>query len=100
MMVLQTLESTYSLLQDKTKWCQGTAARDKNGNKVWSESPEAVSWCVYGAMALFSSSNWWKAAAALAKVVELPAAANDKLNGYEVIMKGLKESIKLEKDKI
>ena len=31
-------------------WCQGVEARDKNGNEVHVNSPEACSWCAVGAI--------------------------------------------------
>lgn len=31
-------------------WCQGVYAQDENGHSVESQSPQAVRWCLYGAI--------------------------------------------------
>jgi hypothetical protein len=38
------------LLTDESKWTQGSFARDKDGNKVGLATPEAVCWCISGAV--------------------------------------------------
>ena len=38
------------LLSDKSKWTQGTFARDKDGFEVNSRSRYAVCWCLMGAV--------------------------------------------------
>lgn len=38
------------LLSDKSKWCQKHCALDVNGIPAESISPEAVCWCLFGAM--------------------------------------------------
>ena len=40
----------YELLSDESKWCQGDFARDVHGEAVNSHSPEAVRWCLTGAL--------------------------------------------------
>lgn len=38
------------LLSDNTKWCKKHCALDINGLPTESSSPEAVCWCLFGAM--------------------------------------------------
>lgn len=37
------------LLSDPKNWCQGPAAKDKDGNKVDPLDDKAISWCLLGA---------------------------------------------------
>ena len=39
-----------TFLGDESRWCQGAFALDKANNHVFPETPEAVRWCVHGAM--------------------------------------------------
>lgn len=38
------------LLSDKTKWIQYNAAKDKNGQVIFSEDEAAAKWCLLGAI--------------------------------------------------
>ena len=38
------------LLADESKWCQGAQARDKNGEAVDPNSPDACCWCLIGSV--------------------------------------------------
>lgn len=47
---LEVLRRIESLLSSRDRWCQGTVSRDHNGDKCLYYSPEAVSWCLTGAL--------------------------------------------------
>ncbi len=38
------------LLSDESKWTKGVTARDKDGNICNSKDPNAVCWCLFGAV--------------------------------------------------
>lgn len=38
------------LFEDKSRWTQGTMARDTNGKMLPSEDPSAVCWCLLGGL--------------------------------------------------
>jgi hypothetical protein len=40
----------HELLSDETKWTQNVHARDKDGHPLWSSHPQAVCWCLMGAV--------------------------------------------------
>ena len=44
------LEKVYKRFDDKKKWTSGKPAKDRNGNPVSTRSPNAVCWCLLGAM--------------------------------------------------
>lgn len=50
MTVVQILEAVLDLLDSPEKWAKGDAAQDVYGDSIELESPEAVSWCLAGAM--------------------------------------------------
>lgn len=40
-------------------WTQGAFARDKFGNSVNSDDPEAISWCIVGACSIAKAQDGW-----------------------------------------
>ena len=40
----------YELLNEPSKWTRYTGARDMRGNKISISSPDAVCWCLMGAV--------------------------------------------------
>jgi hypothetical protein len=38
-------------------WCQGTLAKDAHGNACLETSPDAVQWCIYGAVYMAYANN-------------------------------------------
>ena len=48
--VLEVLMNAKELIRDRDNWTQGTMARDKNGKGVLAYSPDAVCFCVTGAL--------------------------------------------------
>lgn len=59
------MPSLHDFFNSPSKWCKGTYARDANGHRVDSLSPDAVCWCLRGAMRkCFGSANpLWSAIA-------------------------------------
>lgn len=49
-MSLPTYPTVRELLADPARWCQGTAARDSGGREVYVEEPDAVRFCLTGAL--------------------------------------------------
>ncbi len=64
------------LIADPASWCQGSLARDQDGNSLGSGDPDACQWCMIGAIekSLFITS---KAFSRLERVV--------KSKGFEII---------------
>jgi len=47
------------LLAQKERWCQGAMARDKNGNRICYDAPEAASFDLFGAiLKCYDRSPW------------------------------------------
>ena len=51
------LEFARNLISDPKDWCQGSSARDSNGERVMSMSSKASKWCALGALNRFLSEN-------------------------------------------
>ena len=49
-MLHDDLKAVYKLLRAKSRWTKGTFARNRSGGHVGSDSPEAVCWCLSGAI--------------------------------------------------
>lgn len=45
------------LFTDESKWTQYEMARDKTGKRVYPESPDAVCWCLEGALIICYGKN-------------------------------------------
>lgn len=54
------------LLSDESKWCQGSAAQDANGVWIMADWPEAVKWCMLGAVCRCNPTNYYTDKQALA----------------------------------
>ena len=46
----QEYKTVAELLEDPKRWTQREDARAANGNYTYPDSPDAVCWCLYGAM--------------------------------------------------
>lgn len=49
--IKQTLEAARAVIADPSHWIQGELARDKDGNTISPDHPDACQWCGYGAVA-------------------------------------------------
>ena len=50
MTVKDVLVATRELLADPVRWTQGCMAKDSEGTNVFPKAPEAVCWCLLGAL--------------------------------------------------
>lgn len=70
------------LLSDPSKWCKGSYARTIEGERAYSSfSPDAVSWCILGAIdrCYVDRNNWKEIVDRLfAETGESPATWNDR----------------------
>jgi hypothetical protein len=48
--VVDYLDQLGEILSDPNRWLQGVGARDASGEAVYPKSPNAVSWCLLGAI--------------------------------------------------
>lgn len=48
--VVSLLKAARALISDPDKWTQGVFARNKEGSRISSTSPEATCWCASGAV--------------------------------------------------
>ena len=48
--IVQILKDVRTVLYDPERWTQGVRALDAEGNQVRAEDPEAVCWCIEGAI--------------------------------------------------
>ena len=48
--VKKNLQKVRELLADPEHWMQGYSARRANGHHTYPEDPQAVSWCLFGAL--------------------------------------------------
>lgn len=56
--ILTLLIQTQKLLNDPVRWSQNALANDKDGKKCSPFSPEAVSWCIMGAIQYLSQIDF------------------------------------------
>ena len=55
---IQVLSQAKDTLSDASKWTQGAVARDKHGEEAHFNSPDAVCWCILGAIYKASWKIW------------------------------------------
>lgn len=48
--VVGALKEARSLISEKKHWTRGASAKNASGQKTWSDDPEAVCWCMLGAI--------------------------------------------------
>jgi len=112
--VLEVLKGAYHLLDDKSRWTQHAAAKNKRGEPVPTSSMSAVKWCASGALMRstcgtsrmrLSDENLKEAAKLLAKAISSKDSffvadayktivlANDGPDGYELIRAAFRKAI-------
>ena len=98
---VNAVDAILELLDTPDKWTQGLAARDANGDSVYSSAPEAVCWCLEGAICkVFRETNrpwskpYFKMKRALTRVLKDDYISfNDKpTTTYEDIINALKQA--------
>ncbi len=50
MTTTEALQTARDKIADPKNWCQGSYAKDEDGNNCPTHSPEAVAWCARGAV--------------------------------------------------
>jgi hypothetical protein len=53
---MSAIRQVYELFQDKSKWTTGEFARDNSGYSMSFDSPDAVCWCLHGALDKYASN--------------------------------------------
>lgn len=54
---MNLLKRARARIANPENWCQGVSAMDKNGDRVWTRSPDAVKWCALGALAASTDTD-------------------------------------------
>ena len=53
---IEVIGEAAKLIEDKRRWTHGALARDARGSRVEASDPQAVRWCVAGALEKVTSS--------------------------------------------
>lgn len=102
MNVLNKIKEVKTLLQDKSKWTQGTYARNIDCRRVNVESPDAVCFCWLGACYFVAENNWSDGEQLKGEfkkdIKEISMSILNDTLGYEAVMKSIDKTIaRLEK---
>ena len=88
MTVKQDLQAARDLITDPKHWTQNTPARDMTGKPCNSDAPEAVCFCIYGAVGHVTQCDITRYGSCVASIMEVedsPGFFNDTHNHQEVL---------------